>query len=161
MEFDPAIGKGAVRIEEKGAIGKRKLESSIGSVLRPAGTTTWPVWVMGFVGMMRLMRMVRLVRVVGLMGMVRSMGMIWPLRMVRFAGRVILGGRFVRMTWFARMIGFAGMVRMVRGLGPIRAMGRLAVAVRARRFDLFRLGPIGILVALQFLVGTEANLKSL
>lgn len=161
VKFDPAVGKRTVRIEEEGAIGKRKLESGIGSVLRPAGTTTRPVWVMGFVGMMRLMRMVRLVRVVGLVGVAWPIGVIWPVRMVRFAGKVIFSGRFMRMTWFARMIGLGGMVRMVRGLGPIRAMGRPAVAVRARRFDLLRLGPIGILVALKFLVGTETNLKSL
>lgn len=157
-------------VEEKGALGKRELESGLGSVLRTAGTMTWPVWVM------RLMRMARLVRVVGLvgvvwpMGVVRLVGVIWSVGMVRsirvvWPGRmarpVTFRGRSMRMTWLARMIRLMGMVRMVRGFGPVGVMRRLAMAVMARAFDLLRLGPIHVFVALQLLVGTKTNLQSL
>lgn len=62
IEPDSTKSKRALGVEEKGAIGKRKLKSGVGGVL----------WAMrASMGMMRLVRMARLVRVVGFVGMTR------------------------------------------------------------------------------------------
>ena len=152
-ELDATKCEWTVGVEEKRAISEWKLESGIGSVFWIM-TTTRPMWVMRFVGM------------VGSVGMVWLMGMIWLVRMVWFVGVVGLVrvvwpvGRVMRRLWMIR--------RVMRGLGMMWRCGTVGavgfvVAVRAsaRRFNLHRLRPMSVLVAFQFLVGIESGLKSL
>jgi hypothetical protein len=149
-----------VGIEEKRAIGERKLESGIGSVLGTTGATTGPVWAVGPVGMTWLMRVIRLVGVIGPMGMVWLVGMVGIVRMVWLM-------RVVRIVRMVRLVGVAWLAGMIRMVGRLRSIGatELAVAVRvsrlARMFNFFRLRPIGMLVTFQFLVGIKTSLKSL
>ena len=141
-------------IEEKRAIGKRKLESGIRSVLGATRATTRPVRAVGSVGMSRPMGMVRLVGVVGLVRMIRLM------RMIRFMGVIL---RFVGVVRLAGMVWLAGMIRVVGRLGSVGAVGP-AMAVRAtlaRMFNFFRFRPVSMFVAFQFLAGTKISLKSL
>lgn len=130
IELDPAVGKGTVGVEEKSAIGERKLESGVGGVL-------WPV--RASVGMMRLVRMTRLVGRTGLVGRPRFARMIGPVRRFGLA-------RVVRMV---RRLGFTG------GMGfGVTVRG----ALPARRLDLFGFGPNSILFAFQMLVGIKRGL---
>ena len=153
-------------VEEKRAIGKRQLESSIGSILGTTRATTRPVWVVGSVGMTRLMRMVRPVGVARLMRMVWLVGVVWFMGMAWLVGMTWLVEMtwLVGVTWFVWVVWLAGMIRMVGRPGPIGATG-LAMAVRvtgpAMMFDFLWLRPISMLVALQFLVGIKTSLEFL
>ena len=120
-------------IEEKRAVGKWKLESGLGSVLWTTGAATRPMWVAGFVRMMRFVGMVGLVWMVRLVGVV---GLVWVIRLV----------------W---------MIRLVRVVGRLRPVGATVAVSLARRFNLHRLRPLSILVTFQFLVGIETSLESL
>ena len=176
IELDSAVGEWTLGVEEKRAIGKRKLKGDIGSILWTSRRTTRPVWVARSVGMMWPMGVARSVRMIRPMGMIRPVGMIRSVGMLGIVGVVGVIG-FTGMVWvirsggkfrvvrsggmarWMRMVGLAGMVRVVGRLGPIGATGAVAVAVRAMRFDLHRLRPVSMFVAFQFLVRIKTSLK--
>jgi len=115
------VGEWTVRVEEKRAIGERKLESGIRSEL---GSTSIPGFVVGLVGVVRMIR---------LAGVVRT----------RPVGVVMVG--------FVRIVGLVGMVRVVRMFGSIgttRFAMIVMVSLLARRANPLRLGPLGVLIAL-------------
>jgi hypothetical protein len=136
IEPDSTVRKWTMGVEEKGAIGERKLESGVGGVLWSIRT---PVGTMRFVGMTRLMG------VTGLMGMTRFMRMI----------------RLVWMVWLVRRIGLVGMFRIMGRLWFLGIVG-FAVAVvmplLATMPNLLGLGPLSVLITFQALVGIESSL---
>ena len=144
-------------VEEKRAIGERKLESSIGSVFRTATVTIWPVWRAGPVRMMRSARMVRLVWVIG------------PVRVVGFVGMAGLMGRGVTRglglmrRGMVRGIGMMGRgmtgIRMVRRLGATVFAVAVGVPHHTGGFNLLRLRPISVFVTFQSLAGIETGLR--
>jgi hypothetical protein len=130
IELDSTIGKWTMGVEEKIAIRERKLEGGVRGVL-------WSV--RGSVRMMRFVGMARFVGVTGLVGMSRFVGMI----------------RLIWMIGTVRRIRFVWMVRMMRRPGFIGVMG--FAMMLARVLDLLRLGPIGILITFQVLVGIKSS----
>lgn len=160
MEFDSAIGEWSMGVEEKSAIGKRELKGGFRSVLWTTRTTTWPVWVAGFVGMMRLVGVIRFVRMLRLMGVVGLVRVVWLMGVTRLVGMTWFVGMIglMGMVWFVGMIGFVGMVRVVGMLGTTGPTVAVMMSL-ARMFNLLWLRPLCVLVAFQLFIGIETGLN--
>ena len=156
MELNSTEGEWTVGVEEKGAIGKRKLESGIGGVL---WTMTTPVVRSGFgevrpVGMTRLMRVIRLMRRTGPVRMTRFVRMVGLVGVIKLVG----SARRMRRLRFTRMVRRFRSTRGRRMLGSSRVLG---VTMLAWMLNLLWLGPLSVNIAFKFLVGIKLGLSFL
>lgn len=141
-----------MRVEEKSAIGERKLECGFGGVLWTMRALVWMRFVrvmgmMGFVGVMRILGVTRLVWVMGLVRVVRMVRRFGPTRVVRGFGPI-------------RVVRRLRSIRVMRRLRSIRVMGFAVSAMispPAGVFDLLWFRPLSVLVALELFVRIKSG----